>query len=163
MRTSRCPNKRGRTYLRPKTGTVCPRRNAFGTPSLGVLQAVSFFQNYQFCLGQQPKPQIVCCVFSGRLLLTDADDSTTDARYVQAWFCAGHGHAIGGAAFLSAAHWGWRGRASGVGGGWGFRPRHISFNGGSGRLACRMPASWRADCPRNGRLRAAGDGGKQSA
>jgi hypothetical protein len=36
-----------------------------------VLQAVSFFQNYQFCLGQQPKPQIVCCVFSGlRFYLT---------------------------------------------------------------------------------------------
>ncbi|MDR3412739.1 MAG: hypothetical protein P4L87_17635, partial [Formivibrio sp.] len=39
-------------------------------PVLGVLQAVSFFQSYQFCLGQQPKPQIVCC-FLVFVFLTD--------------------------------------------------------------------------------------------
>jgi len=53
--------KKGALTYAPRQALVCPRRNAFGTPSLGVLQAVSFFQNYQFCLGQQPKPQI--CYF----------------------------------------------------------------------------------------------------
>jgi hypothetical protein len=51
---------------------------------------VSFFQNYQFCLGQQPKPQIgLLCVFWS-LLLPDADDSTTNAGPVQAQFSPRH-------------------------------------------------------------------------
>lgn len=66
----------------PRQALVCPRRNAFGTPSAGVLQAVSFFQNYQFCLGQQPKPQIVL-IF--RLLHAFLTDSPALRR------CLGHG------------------------------------------------------------------------
>jgi hypothetical protein len=42
--------------------------------------------NFAFCCGQQPKPQIVCCVFSG-LVLADAGDSITKDGLVQAQFC----------------------------------------------------------------------------
>jgi hypothetical protein len=65
MRSGPIPNQEGVITRAPQQALVCPRRNAFGTPSLGVLQAVSFFQNYQFCLGQQPKPQIGLLLFSG--------------------------------------------------------------------------------------------------
>src|ERR1019366_6473297 len=54
-----------------------------------------------------------------------------------------------------------RGRASGDGRGLGVLPRHISPNGGRGRLAGRMPASWRADRPPPGR--GAGRGGRRAA
>ncbi len=56
-----------------------------------------------------------------------------------AWFSAG------------AAPWGWRGRAFGVGGGFGAsRPgwcvSHFPPSGEAAQLAGTMPASWRADC-----------------
>src|ERR1035438_1788505 len=86
-RASAAENKKGALTYAPRQALVCPRRNAFGTPSLGVLQAVSFFQNYQFCLGHQPKPQIGGCVFSGLLLLTDGAIQPLTARRCKCKFC----------------------------------------------------------------------------
>jgi hypothetical protein len=36
------PKKQGRDYLRPSQALACLARNAFGTPDLGVLRAMSF-------------------------------------------------------------------------------------------------------------------------
>jgi hypothetical protein len=65
-------------YAIKRTLSARPMGRASNAVSLG---------NYQFRLGQQPKPQIFSGVFSG-LVLADADDSTTAARFVQVRFCA---------------------------------------------------------------------------
>ena len=92
--------------------------------------------------------QIGYCVFLWSLFLANATDSSTNARLHQARFMSAPSswRGVSGRRPLGDG----RGRASGDGRGLGVLPRHISPNGGSGRLAGRMPASWRADCHATG-------------
>ena len=51
---------------------------------------------------------------------------------------------------------GMEGSSIGMGGGFGARrPDVISQTSGAAELACRMPASWRADCPHEREVREA--------
>jgi hypothetical protein len=40
-----------------------PKKERFRHAQSGRASSSVLLSNYQFCLGQQPKPQIVCCVF----------------------------------------------------------------------------------------------------
>ena len=66
------PKKMGVTYSRSNPGTGMPLQERFrARPMWACLEPCPVSQNYQFWIGQQPKPQICCfgvstCVFSER-------------------------------------------------------------------------------------------------
>jgi len=82
-------DEKGVTYSRPDTGTGMPSLERFrARPKRGVPRTVSSDQKYQFCVGQQPKPQIVLFVFYIPLkFLTDGVDSGQLPRFSKDFLC----------------------------------------------------------------------------
>ena len=80
------PKLQGRDLLTPQSRHWYALTGTFsGTPDVGVPRTVSCEQNYQFWIGQQPKPQICGC-FSLHGLLPNVRNSITNNHSRQARF-----------------------------------------------------------------------------
>ena len=98
MRPQDRPKQKGRDLFTPRhghwyalTGTLS------GTPDVGVPRMCPVSQNYQFCVGQQPKPQICDCFFGYIIRLSEqwrTDSNLVFRPPACTWRSAGEGELL---------------------------------------------------------------------